>query len=470
MLYHLQLSYKLFRHLQDCQVRVRFPSSCCQYSTDPTKNNVATLLKMTSERKNVVEDIIQYVRTRSPVYRKVWENLPNDVLPLEKVPLTDVDEYWNASLANHVMTAPLTDGVVMRSGGSTGAPKIVYMTHSELKAVAQVMASAIAEGCGLIAGDRIANLSHHGSMYGSFMFFNTAIYELPIPTVHLPISGNESTENIAHHMETFGATVLLSNVSTTHRIAEHYRARHQTLRSIRLILYSGESFHQDLRAIYRSAFPNATIFPVLYGSIDAGPIGVPAQPFQREDDDISPVYKVLSSLLVMEIIADDGTVIKEPEQKGSVVITHLVKKQQPIVRYPVGDIAAWVDYDEKTFRLYGRDAVGLKISSTHLPLSFLKTMVPRVLGPGVMSGFQTVARRIHGNQQAVVLRIAAQEPANAESIRQQLEEHIQSSSPSWIKNRELGNIAPLQVEWIDVKDLIYREATGKLRDIVEERV
>lgn len=143
---------------------------------------------------------------------------------------------------------------------------MVYMTRPELKSVAQVMASAIARGCGLVPGDRIANLSHHGSMYGSFMFFNTATLELPVPIVHLPINGHESIESMSQFMETFNATVLLSNVSTTRRIANHFRARNKRLKSIRLVMYFDEIFYEDKRGVYRAAFPNAIIYPVLYGS------------------------------------------------------------------------------------------------------------------------------------------------------------------------------------------------------------
>ncbi|KAL6716251.1 hypothetical protein ACLMJK_005817 [Lecanora helva] len=427
--------------------------------------------------KDAMGEMIQFVRKNSPFYGRAWKDVPADISNLEDLPVTNVDDYWQASNANEILTSSLTDGVVMRSGDSTGIPKLVYVTRSELKTIAQVKACAIAQGCGLLPGDRIANLSHHGSLYGSFMLLNTAILELPVPIVHLPISGKESIENMAQYMETFHATVLLSNVSTTCRIADHFRTHNKTLPSIRLILYSGESFHKSLRPVYRVAFPNAIICPVLYGSIDAGPIGIPAYSFRNEDDDINPVYKVLSPLLIMEIIAEDGTVITTPGVKGNVVVTHLIKRQQPMLRYPCGDIAAWTDYHAGLFQLHGRSAVGLKISSTHLPLSFLKSLIADVVTSecGIdISGFQTVARRVAGSstgQQAVVFRIAATTnvPKDPETVRERLEERLGRESPSWGKNRRLGNLAPVGVEWVRSEDLVVNEGTGKLRDITEER-
>ena len=67
--------------------------------------------------------------------------------------------------------------------------------------------------------ETLVNLLYYGSLYDSFMFFNTIILKLPVPIMHLPINGNESVENMVEYIETFGAIVLLSNVSTTRRIA-----------------------------------------------------------------------------------------------------------------------------------------------------------------------------------------------------------------------------------------------------------
>lgn len=439
--------------------------------SDQQERGAGRMKEVALQPKDAMGEMIQFVRNHSAFYHKAWSKVPPYASSLERLPLTDVDDYWKASNVPQVMTTSFIDGVIMRSSGSTGVPKTIYVTRSELKTVTQVKTAAIAHGCGLIPGDRIANLSHLQSMYGSFIYFNTALLELPVPIVHLPIGGNESIESMANYMERFGATVLLSNVSTACRIADYLSTRKKTLPSIRLILYSGESFYKGLRIIFRSAFPNAIVFPVLYGSIDVGPIAVPALPFRHVDDDISPTYKVLSPIMILEIIAGNGSVIKQPGVKGHVVITHLVKRQQPMLRYPVGDIAAWVDYEMGTFKLHGRSAGGLNIGGTHSPLSYLQTVVSDVLFDArvQMSGFQTLTRRARDAQQSVTFRIAAAKPANAEELREKLEGRIAEESLGWSKNRSSSNIAPLQIEWVKLEELIFDKDTGKLRDIIEEQ-
>ncbi|GLA04440.1 hypothetical protein AnigIFM60653_004490 [Aspergillus niger] len=427
---------------------------------------------MSSHRKDNIGELIEFARSHSPFYQRVLEHVPAGTKSVTDLPLIDPDEYWraNASNPNGVMTRPLIDGTVMRSGGSTGTPKQVVMTKQELSTHGKVTANAMAHGCGFLPGDRVANMSFHGSLYGSFMLLNTALLELPIPIVHLPISGNESIDMMAHYMKTFEATVLIANVSTTRRLAEYFTSINETLPSLRLILYTGECFTKELRPVYRAAFPNATIYVREYGGIDFGHVGIPAQPFKHEDDDIKPVYKVLAPLVIFEILDENGDPITTPGVRGNVVITSLLKRQQPLLRYPVGDIASWVDYDAETFYIHGRDAVSIKIATTHLPVAYLRELIVRVLGQGKASGSQFVVRLLkETHEQALVLRIVAPEPENTSDLVTAFEEILCEESPTWKKNRKVKNIAPLQIEWIEGKDLITNAGSGKLRDIVDER-
>jgi phenylacetate-coenzyme A ligase PaaK-like adenylate-forming protein len=96
----------------------------------------------TLHRKDALRELIQFVRTNSPFYQKSLANVPTDVGSIEALPITDTNAYWKASSANpnQVMTTAFIDGCVMRSGGSTGTPKIVYMTKSEQKAISLINA------------------------------------------------------------------------------------------------------------------------------------------------------------------------------------------------------------------------------------------------------------------------------------------------------------------------------------------
>ncbi|KAL8783495.1 MAG: hypothetical protein Q9213_004591 [Squamulea squamosa] len=418
-----------------------------------------------------IVEFVREVRQHSGYYKKLYKDLPDGISNVEQLPLTDNDEYWKAcrEKPHGVMMGTLDDGLVMRTGGSTAAPKLVYATRNEMLRAAQLLGTGMSQFSGLVPGDRIANMMRHGAMYGGFAYANTVLQEMPLPHVHLPITGNELPPDATQQLIQNDATVIMSNVFTVVRLADYLRTNNMNLPLIRLVLYTGEAFYKDLRPLFRAAFPNAKIHPSMYACVDSGLIGIPANAPLYEDDDISPMYRSCAPFAILELIAEDGTSIKEPGKRGHVYVTHLVKKKLPMIRYPVGDLAEWVDYDQGLFRLYGRDHVDLKIGTAHLDLPLLRALMERALGSGVIDSFQTIVRR-EGHSNILKFRIAApQTPEHPEQIQKYLEGALMQVIPSWQKNREQGHIGDIQLEFCKMKDLVTHEKTGKLKNFIEER-
>jgi phenylacetate-CoA ligase len=421
-------------------------------------------------RANAQKELIEFVRNSSPFYRDAWKDLPTPTpARIDSLPLTDVGAYWAANVQSppQTFTGPFLDGTVMRSGGSTGSPKNVYLTRSEQKAVAMVQAVAMAQGCGLVPGDRIAHMSHFGGLYGTFVFFTLALMEMPQSLVHLPIGGNENTESAVKNMFEFGATVLMSNPSTARKIADALIKEGKTMDSLRLIWYTGESVTKGLKSLFVKAFPNASLYPSVYGCVELGPVAIPPYPYQGGDDDVNPKYKVLAPLAVIEILDEDNQPIQQNGKRGTIVVSHLVKRQQPMLRYPTGDIASWTDFSHEIFTLHGRDAVSLKICNAHLPVAFLRESIEESLGEGVSQGSQFVARR-KGDAQELTFRIVAEKPSNAQEVCDKVNAQLCNFNSNWRDSQRNGYISPLQVEYITV-DQLQLKSSGKVSDIVEER-
>ncbi|OAA65588.1 AMP-dependent synthetase/ligase [Niveomyces insectorum RCEF 264] len=424
--------------------------------------------------RSAVSELVQFVRTHSPYYRSLYQGLPKFVVNMEDLPLTNNDEYWKASNGetNEVLTTPFVDGLVLRSGGSSNIPKTVLMTRSEFHITSQINGVLLAESSGLLPGDRVANLSAQGGMYSGFMTFGYTVMNCPTPIVNLPISGSEPLESITKSITDFKATVIISNVCISTRLAEHLQSKGVILPGIRQILFTGEAFYKDLRDLHHAVFPNARIRPLSYGSVELKIIAFPiSRPGDEEYADVDPIYKVNSSSVIVEIIdSSDGSVIKENGRRGLVVGTNLIMRLQPKIRYPVGDSAEWVDYDAGLFRFRGRESVGLKIGNAHLGCQSIRRIVTGVLGEGNMVAYQTVVQRSE-RRNVVTIRIAAEAPGpdQAEEIRARIENGIMETTAAWRKRRDEGFIAPLVVDWVAFKDLARIETSGKLREIVEER-
>lgn len=74
----------------------------------------------------------------------------------------------------------------------------------------------------------------------------------------------------------------------------------------------------------------------------------------------------------MELITNTGDLITEEGVKGNVVITNLIRRLMPIIRYPMDDAAECVDYRSRRFRLCGRGAVGVRVGPASYDMTSLK--------------------------------------------------------------------------------------------------
>lgn len=141
------------------------------------------------------------------------------------------------------------------------------------------------------------------------------------------------------------------------RLTDFLLEQDESLTSVRLLLYIGEHLHKDQKVLLLKAFPSARIGPIKNGSVDAGFIGLPDNLPGGIGENYAP-HAVNTQSMVMEVVTDTEEVITEEGMRGNVVITNLVRRLMPVIRYPRGDVAGWIYYPSRKFRLYGRGTVG----------------------------------------------------------------------------------------------------------------
>ncbi|CAK1366709.1 unnamed protein product [Cercospora beticola] len=417
-----------------------------------------------------IQELLQFVRTKSPYYRSLWAQVPEGISSIEDLPLTDSDDYWTAARDDQLLTGPINDGIIVRTGGTTAEPKVVYMTREEVKQTLLPLAHYLSSCSGIRPGDRLANLFHIGGMYAGFVGVTTAMQDMHMQHVHLPITGNESIPDMAHFLKMFDATVILSNVFTVSRVAAYLREQGETIDSVHLILYMGESFYNDILPSWLEAFPNMRVRPMMYAAVDGGIIGLPVISSSGDDDPGDPVYQVSSPMVLVEILDEDGKVITEPNRRGRLMLTDCKRRLQPTIRYPIGDNAEWVDHGRMTFRLLGRESIALKVGSLFLSMPTLRSIVRDTFGESKINSFQLVVRRMDGKSE-MTFRLVADpgSTADQELITRKLEQRLITEAPKWQEYLEVGYIQPLRTEWVKEEDLSYSERSGKLREVVEER-
>ena len=115
-----------------------------------------------------IKEIIENAKTLSPYYRELYKNSRFE--KLSDLPVTNQEKFWKAN----VLTSDKRDGIVFKSGGSTGAPKYSYFTSLEWQSFTETFGWGMSQGI-LEDYDRVANLFYVGDLYASFLFIKEGL-------------------------------------------------------------------------------------------------------------------------------------------------------------------------------------------------------------------------------------------------------------------------------------------------------
>ncbi|KAK7700435.1 hypothetical protein SLS57_012103 [Botryosphaeria dothidea] len=321
-----------------------------------------------------LSEFVHYVRQNSPFYREFWKDVPETAEHLEDFPIVDHTAFWeaNSCLDSKVVTTEQKDGIIFKTGGTTNNPKVTFYSHAELDSVAKQLAHCL-ERCGVGRGDRVANLFYAGDLYGSFLLHVLSLHHHPAGAIQIPVAGHVAVDAMVGYVAEFAATVVLATVTTMCKMAEALQRQDATLPSVRLLLFSGEALYADQTALLRARFPGAAVTSLVYGSMDSGVIGLPVRATDRGQHPDPRVHEANAPRLRVEIVAPDGAAITRPGVAGALVVTNLERRLMPVVRYPSGDRAEWLDREKRLFRVLGRDgSAALRLGPVSLDFAHLR--------------------------------------------------------------------------------------------------
>jgi phenylacetate-CoA ligase len=412
-----------------------------------------------------LNELVQFVRKSSPFYGELYMNLPEVVTDISALPVVDHTSFWNANTVanNRVLTAPLTEAVVLKTGGTTGAPKFACYTRQEWGDFVSDIGQAMASN-GLRNGHRVANLFYGGELYASFMLFQESLSSVSGDSVRLPMGSGGGPESAYKVLADFSVEVILGTPTTICRVASHMLEKGHQLPSVEFVLFAGEPIFDDQRRLLAAAFPNVEICAAIYGSVDAGVIGRPRRgPDQRSF--LAPAHDA-----VLEVVDDaTGEPIREPGRSGRLYKTDLRRRLLPIIRYPVGDRAEWVDYEAGLYRLMGRDAEGVRIGPVSLFTEDIRSVVSSLDAADAIIGLQLVAYRSDGVDGLRIRLAARPDFADTEATAAELVEKLGQARPMIAQHVAIGMIHPVTVEWKRYNELDINSRSGKLRLVVDER-
>lgn len=409
-----------------------------------------------------LQDLVDFARCHSPFYAELYRDVPREISHLSQLPVIDAAAFADANTwpDNRVLTGPLTDAGVYKTGGTTGAPKFSPWTRTEHADSVTAFGAGLVQG-GLKPGHRVANLFRAGELYGGFLYIEHALHHAPVENVRLPV-GHATGEYVADLIAHFGVNVLAGEPMKLSGVAETVVRRGQSTDSVELVLFAADILFADLRPLLQRAFPNAAIASLGYASVDAGLVGAPVP-----GDDVR-VHEAFPNRTVVELVDEvTGEPIEEPGVPGRVVVTNLFRTLMPIIRYPVGDRAEWADPACRQFRLLGRTNEGARVGGVAVPTEEVRAVLIDADPDRFVTGMQLVQRRWDGKD-GLIIRLAYVDEPPAD-LAERLVKAVYAWRPMYPAEVEAGRIHDLTVEWVRRDGLVTHPRTGKLVQVVEER-
>ncbi|MCX8959007.1 phenylacetate--CoA ligase family protein [Erwinia psidii] len=409
-----------------------------------------------------LEELVAFARRHSSYYARHYQHLPQSGWQIGDLPLVEPCNYWQGSSGlTHwpVLTGPVSDGMVFKTGGTTGAGKLSVYTRSEWLAFVTSFGRSLANH--LQPGDRVANLFFAGDLYSSFLFIHASLAHMDTPVCEYPFSGAMKPQTLFDQLNQHNIHVLAGVPCMLLQFAARTAERQQQLPGITLLLFGSESIFAEQLLLLKQVFPNARVASIGCASVDAGLIGA------SDTTCLVGEHRVFEPETIVEIIDEaTGEPIFEEDRTGMLVITNLTRKLMPLIRYPVGDLAAWREppgTPARKFILQGRSSLGYRLRvgfSSVFPDEF-NTLISETLG---RQQWQMVLDH-HDHCDWLTLRIAF---SGSDSQADALCHAILEKDSSLAGLLEAGQLRMI-IEWCRQDELVCNSRTGKLQRVMDRR-
>lgn len=420
---------------------------------------------------NRLEDLIRFVRERSPYYRDLYSALPPEETRLAALPLVSQNEFWDANVhdQNRLLTGPLHDGIVFKSGGTTGNPKLSVFRREEWDEFCGAFGKGIAAG-GLDQGERVANLLYVGELYASFLCLQRSLELCPVPVLQFPIGGAAPLDSIAAVVLEFGIRTLIGAPTSILTVAEHlaaYARRHGGSQ-VRKVRFGGEPMYPDQRAHLAELFPGIDVRSLGCASVDAGLLGYADLSCGPDE------HRAFGVDTLLEIVDEDsGDPITEIGRPGRLVVTNLARLLMPIIRYPSGDRAEWVEAHgqerDRKFRLLGRAEEGARVGPVTFYYEDVKPILAALHQRFSIVNYQLRITHAQRRDQLSVVIAVSNPTALPESASREVLAELHTQRPMLRDCERAGKIHPTRIEWVPAGSLAANPRTGKLRRVLDER-
>ena len=178
--------------------------------------------------------------------------------------------------------------------------------------------------------------------------------------------------------------------------------------------------------------------------------------------------------MVVELLVSteepDAGVIRENGVAGDIVVTSLIRRLTPVVRYPTGDRAEWVDYEKGIFRLLGRSGTSVRLGPVSLDMQDLRRISVQAISPVAVLGLQAVLTRENGKDcLQILIAPGAVEEGGRDALCRRILEDLWAERPMLPQHIDMGLIGSVRVKLVAFEELHVNSRSGKLMGVVDQR-
>ncbi|MCW5578005.1 MAG: AMP-binding protein [Dokdonella sp.] len=354
---------------------------------------------------------------------------------------------------------PAQAHLLVRSGGSSGAPKFSAYSwedyHAQMRAAADGLRAAGLEP----DRDRCMNLFMAGHLYGGFISFWSILENLG--AVQLPMAGIEDLGEVARTIVARKVDTLLGMPFYLGRLFEEQAPLLRDYRGVRKLFFGGEHMDPAMRERLTREFGVELIRAASYGSNDAGPLGYQC----RHCDETT--YHVLTQSQYLEILQLDADRPVAAGQPGRLVFTSLRRAVAPVERYEIGDMGRWIEAPcacgraAPRFELLGRGGDVFRVGDYLSYNRFVQT-----LAEAGYSGPLQIELSHDGRLHRICVRVLAAATTDVSALRTLL-----LAGDPILREEVEGALASstLTVVGAALGEFVAAPVTGKLKSIVDLR-
>lgn len=414
------------------------------------------------------KELVDYARANSRFYSEYFKDIPDDESDISKFPIMAQEQYWAANNLenNTLLTGKLDAGIVFKSGGTTGNPKFSYFTNEEWHEFVKISGFGYKHN-GIKPGDKVANLFYAGELYASFIYITFSSF-FANAGVNYPISGATEVSEIVNIIKTLNINVIAGTPTTIMKVAEFIFANKVENVKIDLVLFGGESFYTDQRESLKKIFPDVKINSVLYASVDGGELGFFDATCNQDE------HRCFDETTILEIVDEEsGIVIEDEDIAGKILITNLTRKLMPIIRYPAGDRAQWLEPKgtlNRKFKLLGRTEEGARIGPCTLYIEDILKVLEKHSDVLQVINFQIVLEHFDNLDKGTLLIVPISKNHDSQDLSELIKNSIYEERHMLTDLIKQELIHPIDVKFIENSELLTNKRTGKAKRVVDLRL